>query len=66
MPYVSCMYAPPEPLDAEPKPAGQRRITCVDDQGRTWWLTEDSVVGDWLEYKAKGGKVDPYQENESG
>ena len=60
MPYVSCMYAPPDPLQAEPKPAGQQAITCVDDQGRVWWLTEDSQVGDWLDYVANGGTVEPY------
>jgi hypothetical protein len=42
------------------KPAGQRRITCTDDQGRVWWLSEDSEVGDWLDYVAKGGAVEPY------
>lgn len=60
MPYVSCQYAPPDPLEPEPKPAGQRRITCTDDQGRVWWLSEDSEVGDWLDYVAKGGAVEPY------
>jgi hypothetical protein len=60
MPYVSCMYAPPDPLQAEPKPAGQQSITCIDDQGNTWWLTEDSQVGDWLEFQARGGTVEPY------
>jgi hypothetical protein len=62
MPYVSCMYAPPDPLQAEPKPAGQQRIVCTDDQGRQWWLTEDSQVGDWLDYVANGGSVAPYSE----
>jgi hypothetical protein len=62
MPYVSCAFAPPDPLQAEPKPAGERAITCIDDHGRTWWLTEDSQVGDWLEY-VKGGTVEPAAPN---
>ena len=58
-PYVSCMVAAPDPMiEPEPKPVGQRRITCIDEQGRTWWLSEDSAVGDWLEYVANGGTVD--------
>ena len=61
MPYVSCQYAPPDPLQAEPKPAGQRAITCTDEQGRVWWLTEDSEVGDWLEFLKAGGIVEPYK-----
>jgi hypothetical protein len=61
--YVSCQYAPPDPeLDANLKQGESARITCVDEQGRTWWLTEDSQVGDWLEYKANGGGVEPYVE----
>jgi hypothetical protein len=62
MPYVSCMYAPEDPMESEPKPAGQRRIACTDDQGRVWWLSEDSQVGDWLEFKQGGGTVEPYDE----
>jgi hypothetical protein len=60
MPYVSCQYAPPDPLLPEPKPAGQRAITCTDDQGRVWWLSEDSQVGDWLDFLKRGGIVEPY------
>ena len=63
MPYVSCMYAPPVPeLDAELKTGENARITCLDDQGRTWWLTEDSQVGNWLDFKSNGGTVEPYVE----
>jgi hypothetical protein len=62
MSYVACQYAPPDPLESEAKPAGQRRITCLDDQGKVWWLSEDSEVGDWLEFVAKGGTVEPYEE----
>jgi hypothetical protein len=54
------MLAPPDPeLDAT-KDIGSRRITCTDDQGRVWWLSEDSQVGDWLEFVAQGGTVEPY------
>ena len=60
MPYVSCMVTAPDPDELEAKPAGERHITCIDEQGRTWWLTEDSQVGDWLEYVANGGTVEPY------
>ena len=64
MAYVSCTYAPPdEELDAT-REAGNRRICCTDDQDRVWWLTEDSEVGDWLEFKANGGTVEPYVEPE--
>ena len=62
MPYVSCMLAPPNPDDdLEAKTEGHRAITCIDEQGRTWFLTEDSQVGDWLEYKESGGTVEPYE-----
>ena len=47
---------------AETKQGENARITCIDDQGRTWWLTEDSQVGDWLRYKEEGGEVTPYVE----
>ena len=61
MPYVSCMLAPEDPNDPlMSKDVGHRPITCIDDQGRTWFLTEDSAVGDWLEYVANGGTVEPY------
>ena len=66
MPYVSCMYAPPDPmgLDVNLKSGENARITCIDDQGQTWWLTEDSAVGDWLRYKEEGGTVTPYVADE--
>jgi len=64
MAYISCMLAPPIPDDdLEVKTEGHRAITCIDDQGRTWFLTEDSQVGDYLEYVANGGTVAPYVEN---
>jgi hypothetical protein len=62
MAYVSCQYAPPDPLQAEPKPAGQKAITCTDEQGQVWFLSEDSQVGDWLRYKESGGQVLAYEE----
>lgn len=34
-------------------PAGKRAITCIDEEGRTRWLTEDSGAGDWLDYVAE-------------
>ena len=67
MPYVSCMYAPPDPTGMampETKQGENARITCIDDQGQTWWLTEDSQVGDWLRFKEQGGTVDSYVEAE--
>lgn len=61
MPYVSCSYAPPDPLEPEAKPAGRRAITCTDERGRVWHLSEDSQVGDWLRYKEEGGTVLAYE-----
>jgi hypothetical protein len=58
------MFAPPNPDDPllETKVEGKRAITCIDDHDppRTWWLTEDSQVGDWLRYVEEGGTVEPY------
>jgi len=56
------MLAPPNPDDdLEAKTEGHRAITCIDEQGRTWFLTEDSQVGDWLEYQQAGGQVAAYE-----
>lgn len=67
MPYVSCMYAPPDEtgmlVGPETKEGENARIVCTDDRGRLWWLTEDSQVGDWLEYVMRGGTVEPYDES---
>jgi hypothetical protein len=41
-------------------PGAPKRVVAIDDQGREWWLTEDSQVGDWLRYIAEGGQVTPY------
>ena len=64
MPYVSCSYAPPDPTGM-PEPAeGQKRIICMDDNNppQTWWLTEDSQVGDYLAFLEAGGTIDPAEE----
>lgn len=58
MAYVSARYAPPDPLLPEPR-EGQRRVIATDENGVEWHLTEDSLVGDWLEYIANGGGIDP-------
>ena len=61
MPYVSAMYAPPDPiLDNPPLGSGKERIVALDDVGRFWYLTADSQVGDWLEYVKNGGTIAPY------
>ena len=66
MAFVSCMLAPTTTeLDLEVKEEGYRRIMCTDDQGTTWFLTEDSQVGDWLRYVESGGEVTPYVEPET-
>ena len=62
MPYVSCMYAPPDEtgmMGEELTEGENARITCIDDQGRTWWLSEDSTVGDYLAFIEAGGTIDP-------
>ena len=46
MPYVSCMYAPPDEtgmLGAETKEGENARIVCTDDNDppQLWWLSED-------------------------
>jgi hypothetical protein len=56
MPYVSARYAPPPPPDM---PRSLQQVIATDDQGREWWLTEDSQVGDWLRYVESGGTIDP-------
>ena len=56
MPYVSCRYGPP------PSPeVPQQQIICTDDYDQQWWLFEDCQVGDWIDYVAAGGTVDPYE-----
>jgi len=55
MPYVKARYQPPDPLTT----GGPRQIQALDDQGGLWALTEDSQVGDWLEYVNSVGVIDP-------
>jgi hypothetical protein len=59
MPYVSARYAPLDEI-MPAMPGAPKRVVATDDQGREWWLTEDSQVGDWLRYVEEGGQVTPY------
>jgi hypothetical protein len=56
MPYVSAQYQPPDPM-VPPEP---KQVIATDEQGVKYSLTEDSQVGDWLDYLARGGTIDPY------
>jgi hypothetical protein len=60
MPYVSARYAPP--IDGTgPQPEGLApQVIAVDHNGIEYYFMEDSQVGDWLGYLAKGGTIDPY------
>lgn len=60
MAYVSCRYAPPPTIEDDPQ-----QIICVDENDVEWWLTEDSQVGDWLNFKEEGGEVTPYKTSTS-
>lgn len=64
--YVSCRYAPPTPMDLEALPIGQKQIVCLDTEGREWWLTEDSDVGDYKLFIADGGTIEPYDDTPEG
>jgi hypothetical protein len=57
MPYVSARYAPPDPTGMMPDEPGKRRVIATDDQGVEWFLTEDSLVGDWLRFVEAGGEI---------
>ena len=59
MPYVSARYAPPRPEGTMPE-GGSPQVIATDENGVEWHLTEDSQVGDWLEYIRKGGTIEPY------
>jgi hypothetical protein len=61
MPYVSARYAPPDEMTPQ-MPGAPKRVVAIDDQGREWWLTDDSQVGDWLEFLSRGGTVEPYEQ----
>ena len=56
MPYVSARYGQPIPIDP---PDAPKQVIATDDQGKEWFLTEDSQVGDWLRYIEEGGTIDP-------
>ena len=65
MPYVTARYAPPDTSGMfPPAEPGKRRIIATDDQGVEWYLTEDSLVGDWLRYTEAGGTVLETKETE--
>lgn len=59
MPYVSAKYAQPDPIAP---PGAAKQVLAIDDQGAVWSLTEDSQVGDWLDYIANGGTIEPAEE----
>jgi hypothetical protein len=57
MPYVTARFAPPDTSGMFPDEPGKRRVIATDDQGVEWFLTEDSLVGDWLRFVEAGGTV---------
>lgn len=61
MPYVSARYAPPDAV-RPPLPGAPKQIIATDTGGLEWWLDESSQVGDWLDYVARGGTIDPAPE----
>lgn len=61
MPYVSAKYAPPNAM-MQTMPGAPKQVVATDDNGVEWWLTDESLVGDWLRYVAEGGTVTPYDE----
>ena len=60
MAYVSARYMPDDPLAL---PGAPKQVQATDDSDPpiVWSLTEDSDVGDWLDYLARGGVIDPYE-----
>ena len=56
MPYVSAKYGNPDPMDP---PEMAKPVSAIDEQGQVWSFREDSQVGDWLEYRGKGGYIEP-------
>lgn len=56
MPYVSAKYLPP---DFTMLPDAPKQVQAIDDQGQVWVFSEDSQVGDWVQYLADGGTIDP-------
>lgn len=58
MPYVSAKFVK-DPLTSDT----DRLIEAIDDIGRVWSVPGmDCDVGDWVEYLAAGGSVEPYQD----
>lgn len=62
MAYVSARYAPLPKLIPEPE-GTPRSVLVIDQDGQEWCLRENSEVGDWLEFKAKGGQIEPSLED---
>lgn len=56
MAYVSAKYGPP---DALATPEFPKPILATDTEGLVWSFREDSDVGEWQEYLANGGTIDP-------
>jgi hypothetical protein len=56
--YVSAKYATEDPT-MPIAPEGQKPVHATDGDGVVWTLSEDSEVGDWLDYLANGGTIDP-------
>jgi len=57
MPYVSAKFVM-NPDTNEPT-----NIEAIDDRGRVWFVPGmDCDVGDWKEFLANGGTVEPYTE----
>lgn len=56
MPYVSAKYGHPDPIAP---PTAPKPVFATDDQGLIWSLNENSQVGDWVDYIANGGTIDP-------
>lgn len=56
MPYVSAKYGTPDPSET---PESPKPVFATDTDGSVWSFREDSQVGDWLDYLANGGTIDP-------
>jgi len=55
--FVSARYGATDPLAS---PDAPKQVQAIDAEGRVWALTEDSQVGEWLDYMATGGTIDPF------
>jgi hypothetical protein len=56
--FVSARFIPYE--DQDGNMITDRQVLAVDETGREWQHPIDCQVGDWLEYLANGGMIDPY------